>query len=74
MRKYPLLSHTLSNNFETDFVTVHQKVDEQHAWKKLCNCNTFEDISHLLTMLTAENLESGYYTNLAVEIAIPNND
>ena len=32
-----------------------KKVDEQHIWEKLCSCNTFEDISHLLIMVIIKN-------------------
>ena len=32
----------------TDHVVAEEKVAEQHIGTKLCSCNTFEDISHLL--------------------------
>ena len=32
----------------TDHVVAVEKVAEQHIGTKLCSCNTFEDISHLL--------------------------
>ena len=32
----------------TDHVVAVQKVAEHHIGTKLCSCNTFEDISHLL--------------------------
>ena len=32
-----------------------KKIDEQHIWEKLCSCNTFEDISHLLIMVIIKN-------------------
>ena len=44
------------------YVTVHKKVDEQHIWEKLCSCNTFEDISHLLIMVIIKNWQSSYYS------------
>ena len=37
------------------YVTGHKKVDEQHISEKLCSCNTFEDISHLLIMVNIKN-------------------
>ena len=32
----------------TDHVVAVEKVAEHHIGTKLCRCNTFEDISHLL--------------------------
>ena len=32
----------------TDHVVAVEIVAEQHIGTKLCSCNTFEDISHLL--------------------------
>ena len=32
----------------TDHVVAVEVVAEQHIGTKLCSCNTFEDISHLL--------------------------
>ena len=32
----------------TDHVVAVEKVAEHHIGTKLCSCNTFEDISHLL--------------------------
>ena len=32
----------------TDHVVAVEIVAEQHTGTKLCSCNTFEDISHLL--------------------------
>ena len=32
----------------TGHVVAVEKVAEQHIGTKLCSCNTFEDISHLL--------------------------
>ena len=32
----------------TDHVVAAEKVAEHHIGTKLCSCNTFEDISHLL--------------------------
>ena len=32
----------------TDHVVAAEKVDEEHIATKLCSCNTFEEISHLL--------------------------
>ena len=32
----------------TDRVVAVEKVAEHHIGTKLCSCNTFEDISHLL--------------------------
>ena len=32
----------------TDHVVAVEKVAEQHIERKLCSCNTFEDISHFL--------------------------
>ena len=37
------------------YVTVHKKVDEQLIGEKLCSCNTFEDIRHLLIMVIIKN-------------------
>ena len=35
----------------TDHVVVVEKVAEQRIGTKLCSCNTYEDISHLLIMV-----------------------
>ena len=35
----------------TDHVVAVEKVAEQHIGTKLCSCNTYEDISHLLIMV-----------------------
>ena len=35
----------------TDHVVAVKKVAEHHIGTKLCSCNTFEDISHLLIMV-----------------------
>ena len=32
----------------TDHVVAVEKVAEHHIGTKLCSCNTFEDLSHLL--------------------------
>ena len=48
------------------YVTVHKKVDEQHISKKLCSCNTFEDISHLPIMVTIK-IDKVAITHLAME-------
>ena len=39
----------------TDHVVAVEKVAEQHIGTKLCSCNTFEDISHLLIMVIIKN-------------------
>ena len=39
----------------TDQVVAVEKVAEQHIGTKLRSCNTFEDISHLLIMVTIKN-------------------
>ena len=39
----------------TDHVVAEEKVAEQHIGTKLCSCNTFEDISHLLIMVIIKN-------------------
>ena len=45
-----------------DHVVALEKVAEQHIGTKLCSCNTFEDISHLLIMVIIKNLKSSYYS------------
>ena len=43
-------------HFQTiDHVVAVEKVGEQHIGTKLCGCNTFEDISHLLIMVITKN-------------------
>ena len=43
-------------NFQTTgHVVAVEKVAEQHTGTKLCSCNTFEDISHLLIMVIIKN-------------------
>ena len=39
----------------TDHVVAVEIVAEQHIGTKLCSCNTFEDISHLLIMVIIKN-------------------
>ena len=39
----------------TGHVVAVEKVAEQHIGTKLCSCNTFEDISHLLIMVIIKN-------------------
>ena len=39
----------------TDQVVAVEKVAEQHIGTKLCSCNTFEDISHLLIIVIIKN-------------------
>ena len=39
----------------TDHVVAVEKVAEQHIGTKLCSCNTYEDISHLLIMVIIKN-------------------
>ena len=39
----------------TDHVVAVEKVGEHHIGTKLCSCNTFEDISHLLIMVIIKN-------------------
>ena len=39
----------------TDHVVAAEIVAEQHIETKLCSCNTFEDISHLLIMVIIKN-------------------
>ena len=48
------------------YVTVHKKVDEQLIGEKLCSCNTFEDISHLLIMVIIKVA----ITQLAMELQL----
>ena len=38
-----------------DHVVAVEIVAEQHIGTKLCSCNTFEDISHLLIMVIIKN-------------------
>ena len=38
-----------------DHVVAVEKVAEQHIGTKLCSCNIFEDISHLLIMVIIKN-------------------
>ena len=43
-------------HFQTsDHVVAVEKLSEQHIGTKLCSCNTFEDISHLLIMVIIKN-------------------
>ena len=44
----------------SDHVVAVEIVAEQHIGTKLCSCNTFEDISHLLIMVI--NHQSSYYS------------
>ena len=39
----------------TDHVVAVEKVAEQDIGTKLCSCNTYEDISHLLIMAIIKN-------------------
>ena len=39
----------------TDHVVAEEKVAEQHIGTKLCSCNTYEDISHLLIKVIIKN-------------------
>ena len=39
----------------TDIVVAVENVAEQHIGTKLCSCNTFEDISHLLIIVIIKN-------------------
>ena len=39
----------------TDHVVAVEKVAEQHIGTKLCSCNIYEDISHLLIMVIIKN-------------------
>ena len=45
----------IEQQLKLKYVTVHKKVDEQLILEKLCSCNTFEDISHLLIMVIIKN-------------------
>ena len=53
--------------FQTsDHVVAVEIVAEQHIGTKLCSCNTFEDISHLLIMVIIKVA----ITQLAVELQL----
>ena len=54
----------------TDHVVAVDKVAEQHIGTKLCSCNTYEDISHLLIML----IDKVAITHLAMEIHFQTTD
>ena len=54
-------------HFQTsDHVVAVEIVAEQHIGTKLCSCNTFEDISHLLIMLIIKVA----ITQLAMELQL----
>ena len=55
----------------TDHVVAVEIVAEQHIGTKLCSCNTFEDIIHLLIMVIIKNLQSSYYS-LSYRDTLPN--
>ena len=53
-------------HFQTsDHVVAVEIVAEQHIGTKLCSCNTFEDISHLLIMVIKVAI-----TQLAMELQL----
>ena len=54
-------------HFQTsDHVVAVEIVAEQHIGTKLCSCNTFEDISHLLIMVIIKVA----ITRLAMELQL----
>ena len=54
-------------HFQTsDHVVAVEIVAEQHIGTKLCSCNTFEDISHLLVMVIIKVA----ITQLAMELQL----
>ena len=54
-------------HFQTsDHVVAVEIVAEQHIGTKLCSCNTFEDISHLLIMVIIKVA----ITQLAMELQL----
>ena len=54
-------------HFQTsDHVVAVEIVPEQHIGTKLCSCNTFEDISHLLIMVIIKVA----ITQLAMELQL----
>ena len=54
-------------HFQTsDHVVAVEIVVEQHIGTKLCSCNTFEDISHLLIMVIIKVA----ITQLAMELQL----
>ena len=50
----------------SDHVVAVEIVAEQHIGTKLCSCNTFEDISHLLIMVIIKVA----ITQLAMELQL----
>ena len=54
----------------SDHVVAVEIVAEQHIGTKLCSCNTFEDISHLLIMVIIKVA----ITQLAMEIHFQTSD
>ena len=59
-------------HFQTsDHVVAVEIVAEQHIATKMCSCNTFEDISHLLIMVIIKNSQSSHYS-LSYEDTLPN--
>ena len=57
----------------TDHVVAVEKVAEQHIGTKLCSCNTYEDISHLLIMVIIK-IDKVAITHLAMEIHFQTTD
>ena len=57
----------------TDYVVAVEIVAEQHVGTKLCSCNTFEDISHLLIMVSLK-IDKVVITRLAIEIHFQTTD
>ena len=57
----------------TDHVVAVEIVAEQHIGTKLCSCNTFEDISHLLIMVIIK-INKVAITHLAMEIHFQTTD
>ena len=57
-------------HFQTsDHVVAVEIVPEQHIGTKLCSCNTFEDISHLLIMVIIK-VAITQLANLAMELQL----
>ena len=56
INKVAIIHLAMEIHFQTtDHVVAVEIVAEQHIGTKLCSCNTFEDISHLLIMVIIKN-------------------
>ena len=56
IEKVAIIHLAIEIHFQTTgHVVAEEKVAEQHIGTKLCSCNTFEDISHLLIMVIIKN-------------------